>query len=152
MEQRNNKQDRIIFEVEELLNKMSNQVNFLIRKEITMNQLDLDLLMENTRKLYDRLCSVELGVGDENLGIEDEDESEQFLHSDFSFFRFWPYPAGSCYGKLKRLRWTKNPPQPFFCVYHRDAVTGSSGAKATSSSSPDLRIQRKSSPSQSFLQ
>ena len=76
MEQRNNKQDRIIFEVEELLNKMSNQVNFLIRKEITMNQLDLDLLMENTRKLYDRLCSVELGVGDENLGIEDEDESD----------------------------------------------------------------------------
>ena len=76
MEQRNNKQDRIIFEVEELLNKMSNQVNFLIRKEITMNQLDLDLLMENTRKLYDRLCSVELGVGAENLGIEDEDESD----------------------------------------------------------------------------
>ena len=82
MEQRNNKQDRIIFEVEELLNKMSNQVNFLIRKEITMNQLDLDLLMENTRKLYDRLCSVELGVGDENLGIEDEDESD---NSDTDF-------------------------------------------------------------------
>ena len=76
MEQRNNKQDRIIFEVEELLNKMSNQVNFLIRKEIAMNQLDLDLLMENTRKLYDRLCSVELGAGDENLGIGDEDESD----------------------------------------------------------------------------
>ena len=76
MEQRNNKQYRIIFEVEELLNKMSNQVNFLIRKEIAMNQLDLDLLMENTRKLYDRLCSVELGAGDENLGIGDEDESD----------------------------------------------------------------------------
>ena len=60
MEQINNKQDRIIFEIEELLNKMSNQVNFLIRKEINMNQLDVDLLMENTRKLYERLCSVEL--------------------------------------------------------------------------------------------
>jgi hypothetical protein len=62
MEQRNNKQDLIIFEIENLLNKMSNQVNFLIRKEMTMNQLDVDLLMENTRKLYDTICSIELGV------------------------------------------------------------------------------------------
>ena len=61
MEQRNNKQDLIIFEIENLLNKMSNQVNFLIRKEMTMNQLDVDLLMENTRKLYDTICSIELG-------------------------------------------------------------------------------------------
>ena len=62
MEQRNNKQDLIIFEIENLLNKMSNQVIFLIRKEMTMNQLDVDLLMENTRKLYDTICSIELGV------------------------------------------------------------------------------------------
>ena len=62
MEQRNNKQDLIIFEIENLLNKMSNQVNFLIRKEMTMNQLDVDLLMENTRKLYDTICSIELGI------------------------------------------------------------------------------------------
>ena len=62
MEQRNNQQDRIIFEIETLLNKMSNQVNFLIRKEMTMNQLDVDLLMENTRKLYDTICSIKLGI------------------------------------------------------------------------------------------
>ena len=62
MEQRNNKQDRIIFEIEALLNKMSNQVNFLIRKEMPMNQLDVDLLMENTRKLYDTICSIKLGI------------------------------------------------------------------------------------------
>ena len=71
MEQRNNKQDRIIFEIETLLNKMSNQVNFLIRKEMPMNQLDVDLLMENTRKLYDTICSIELGVRNEELGIEE---------------------------------------------------------------------------------
>ena len=71
MEQRNNQQDRIIFEIETLLNKMSNQVNFLIRKEMTMNQLDVDLLMENTRKLYDTICSIELGVRSEELGIEE---------------------------------------------------------------------------------
>ena len=70
MGQKNNKQDSIIFEIEELLNKMSNQVNFLIRKEIDMNQLDVDLLMENTRKLYDTICSVELGGEEVEEGLE----------------------------------------------------------------------------------
>ena len=69
MEQKNNKDNSVIFEIESLLNKMSNQVNFLIRKEMTMNQLDIDLLMENTRKLYDTICSVELGVRSVELGV-----------------------------------------------------------------------------------
>ena len=69
MEQKNNKDNSVIFEIESLLNKMSNQVNFLIRKEMPMNQLDIDLLMENTRKLYDTICSVELGVRSEELGV-----------------------------------------------------------------------------------
>ena len=73
MEQRNNKQDCVIFEIESLLNKMSNQVNFLIRKEMTMSQLDIDLLMENTRKLYDTICSVELGVRSVELGVRSEE-------------------------------------------------------------------------------
>ena len=75
MEQRNNKQDLIIFEIENLLNKMSNQVNFLIRKEMTMNQLDVDLLMENTRKLYDTICSIELGV-DVDADTDSDADSE----------------------------------------------------------------------------
>ena len=73
MEQKNNKDNSVIFEIESLLNKMSNQVNFLIRKEMTMNQLDIDLLMENTRKLYDTICSVELGVRSEELGVRSEE-------------------------------------------------------------------------------
>ena len=80
MEQKNNKQDSIIFEIENLLNKMSNQVNFLIRKDIQMNQLDLDLLMENTRKLYDRLCSVKLGV---DADTDTEDTDADFEDADF---------------------------------------------------------------------
>ena len=90
MEQRNNKQDLIIFEIENLLNKMSNQVNFLIRKEIQINQLDVDLLMGNTRKLYDAICSIKLGIeepkveeefeefeGLKGLGVEDEFEESE---------------------------------------------------------------------------
>ena len=76
MEQKNNKDSNVIFEIESLLNKMSNQVNFLIRKEMTMNQLDIDLLMENTRKLYDTICSVELGVRSEELGVEENSDTD----------------------------------------------------------------------------
>ena len=81
MEQKNNKDNSVIFEIESLLNKMSNQVNFLIRKEMPMNQLDIDLLMENTRKLYDTICSVELGVRSEELGVEGNTDSD--IDTDF---------------------------------------------------------------------
>ena len=83
MEQKNNKDNSVIFEIESLLNKMSNQVNFLIRKEMPMNQLDIDLLMENTRKLYDTICSVELGVRSEELGVEGNTDSDFDSDTDF---------------------------------------------------------------------
>lgn len=79
MEIRNNKQVSIVFEIEDLLNKMSNQVSFLIRKNMPMNQLDVDLLMENTRKLYDTICSVELGVRSEELGFDFDDNTDTEL-------------------------------------------------------------------------
>ncbi len=82
MEQRNNRQDCIIFEIESLLNKMSNQINFLIRKEMPINQLDIDLLMENTRKLYDTICSIELGARSEELGVEEDADSEVIEFED----------------------------------------------------------------------
>ena len=83
MEQKNNKDNSVIFEIESLLNKMSNQVNFLIRKEMPMNQLDIDLLMENTRKLYDTICSVELGVRSVELGVEGNTDSDIDIDTDF---------------------------------------------------------------------
>ena len=58
MEQINKEQNNVIIQIDDILNKMSNQVKFLIRNNKLMNQLDVDLLMENTRKLYDVLCSV----------------------------------------------------------------------------------------------
>jgi hypothetical protein len=85
MEQKNNKDNSVIFEIESLLNKMSNQVNFLIRKEMPMNQLDIDLLMENTRKLYDTICSVELGVRSEELGVEGNTDSDFDIDTDTDF-------------------------------------------------------------------
>lgn len=84
MEQRNNKQNSMIFEIEDLLNKMSKQVDFLIRKNLPMNQLDIDLLMENTRKLYDTLCSVELRANIDSVAdsVHETIETDSGEHVD----------------------------------------------------------------------
>ena len=70
MEQRNNEQNSVIFSVAEIIGKMSNQVNFLIRNHKLMNQLDVDMLMENTRKLYDALCSVRCYMDTDSIPME----------------------------------------------------------------------------------
>jgi len=77
MEQRNNKQNSVIFQVDEILNKMSNQVSFLIRKDQLMNQLDVDMLMENTRKLYDTLCSVKCNMDTDSIPMEIVEETSE---------------------------------------------------------------------------
>ena len=81
MEQRNNEQNSVIFQIEGILNKMSNQVSFLIRNNKLMNQLDVDLLMENTRKLYDTLCSVKCNMDVDSIPMEVEEgiEGEEVL-------------------------------------------------------------------------
>ena len=81
MEQRNNNQNSIIFDIEELLNKMSNQIRFLIRNEETMSQLDLDLMMKNTRKLYDTLCSIDVN---EDESLQDYKTTSQQVEEDIS--------------------------------------------------------------------
>ncbi|MBQ4548377.1 MAG: hypothetical protein IJA42_04210, partial [Bacteroidales bacterium] len=82
MEQRNNNQNSIIFDIEELLNKMSNQIRFLIRNEEPMSQLDLDLMMKNTRKLYDTLCSID--VKEEDISLQDYETTSQQVEDDES--------------------------------------------------------------------
>ena len=82
MEQRNNNQNSIIFDIEELLNKMSNQIRFLIRNEEPMSQLDLDLMMKNTRKLYDTLCSID--VKEDDISLQDYESTSQQVEDDES--------------------------------------------------------------------
>ena len=82
MEQRNNKQNSVIFQVEEILSKMSNQVSFLIRKDKLMNQLDVDMLMENTRKLYDTLCSVKCNMDVNSIPMEIVEETSEILEPE----------------------------------------------------------------------
>ena len=74
MKETNNEQNSVIIQIEEVLNKMSNQVGFLIRNKKLINQLDLDLLMENTRKLYDTLCSVKCNMDVDSITMDLEGE------------------------------------------------------------------------------
>lgn len=86
MQQKNNDQNSVIFQIDEILNKMSNQVNFLIRNNKLMNQLDVDLLMENTRKLYDTLCSVKCNMDVDSIPMEIEEVEEELRNSEIQEF------------------------------------------------------------------
>lgn len=72
MELKNNDQNSVIFSIAEILSKMSNQVGFLIRNDKLMSQLDVDILMDNTRKLYDTICSVRCNMDADSIPMEVE--------------------------------------------------------------------------------
>lgn len=94
MDSKNNEQNSVIFSIAEILGKMSNQVGFLIRNNKLMSQLDVDMLMENTRKLYDTVCSVRCNMdvdsipmevdGDEGTGAGTGDEEQMDVVWDFT--------------------------------------------------------------------
>lgn len=75
MESKNNEQNSVIFQIADIVNRMSSQVNFLIRKDLLMSQLDVDIMMENTRKLYNTLCSVKCNMDVDSIPMEIENEN-----------------------------------------------------------------------------
>ena len=95
MDSKNNEQNSVIFSIAEILGKMSNQVSFLIRNNKLMSQLDVDMLMENTRKLYDTVCSVRCNMDVDSIPMEVEDSvgtetrtetvSEERIDMDWDF-------------------------------------------------------------------
>lgn len=82
MKSKNNEQNSIIFQISEIVGKMSNQVNFLIRKNLLMSQLDVDIMMENTRELYDAICSVRCNMDVDAIPMEIENDDESALTHD----------------------------------------------------------------------
>ena len=84
MEQKNNEQNSVIFSIAEILGKMSNQVSFLIRNKKLMSQLDVDILMDNTRKLYDTICSVRCSMDVDSIPMEVENNEEPIINDDKS--------------------------------------------------------------------
>lgn len=99
MEQSNKGQNSVIFSIAEIIGKMSNQVNFLIRNNKLLSQLDVDMLMENTRRLYDTVCSVQCNMdvdaipmevegmmnadNDDDFDIDDDFDNDNDFDDDF---------------------------------------------------------------------
>lgn len=56
METQKNEEKNIVLELKRQLGRMMVQVDYMYRNDREMSQLDLDILMEHTRDLYDLLC------------------------------------------------------------------------------------------------
>ncbi len=91
MEQKNNEQNSVIFSIAEILGKMSNQVGFLIRNNKLMSQLDVDMLMENTRKLYDTVCSVRCNMDVDSIPMEVENGAEKGTENEERVDMVWDF-------------------------------------------------------------
>ncbi len=75
MEQKEN-ENSVAFRLKRHLGKMSAQVDYLIRNNKLLTQLDIDNLMTNTRELYDMLCSVNANMDVCSIPFEIENEGD----------------------------------------------------------------------------
>lgn len=69
-----NHQKEALVSIEHEIKLLQQQVRYLLRNEQALGLLDLDVLMNRTHTLYDKLCSIQLGAdeGEEDLDIDPE--------------------------------------------------------------------------------
>lgn len=68
METQKNDEKNIVLELKRQLGRMMVQVDYMYRNDREMSQLDLDILMEHTRDLYDLLCDYQA----DNVNFDNE--------------------------------------------------------------------------------
>ena len=56
-----NEQKDILLSIKHEINLLRQQVDFLLRNEKAVGLLDLDVMMNRTHTIYDRMCSIDLG-------------------------------------------------------------------------------------------
>lgn len=61
METQKNDEKNIVLELKHQLGRMMVQVDYMYRNDREMSRLDLDIMMERTRDLYDLLCDYQAG-------------------------------------------------------------------------------------------
>lgn len=81
METQKNDEKNIVLELKRQLGRMMVQVDYMYRNDREMSRLDLDILMEHTRELYDLLCDYQADTmfmpsADEEKPLENEPASE----------------------------------------------------------------------------
>lgn len=77
MEQQKENENSVAVRLKRHLGKMSAQVDYLIRNNKLLTQLDIDNLMTNTRELYDMLCSVNANLDVCSIPFEIENDNEE---------------------------------------------------------------------------
>lgn len=90
MEKEKNFENNIVAELKRQLGRMMVQVDFMLKNDREMSQLDIDIMMDKTREIYEMLCDYQYGreyeqdnnsQSDDDLEItpvtEHEEETEQ---------------------------------------------------------------------------
>ena len=74
-----NEQKEILVSIKKEISLLHQQVDYLIRNEQPLGLLDLDVMMNRTHTLYDKLCSINLGKEmDEELPVGEEEIRKLF--------------------------------------------------------------------------
>ena len=88
METQKNDEKNIVLELKRQLGRMMVQVDYMYRNDREMSRLDLDILMERTRDLYDLLCDYQAdsitneGVKKDNVNTEINEGGELINHEE----------------------------------------------------------------------
>ena len=86
MENTKKDEKNIVLELKHQLGRMMVQVDYMYRNDREMSRLDLDVMMERTRDIYELLCdyqadAVAEGIGDERVNAE-INEGGEFINHD----------------------------------------------------------------------
>ena len=83
MDTQKNDEKNIVLELKHQLGRMMVQVDYMYRNDREMSRLDLDIMMERTRDLYDLLCDYQadnVGANHNSPDIEINDDNAQIHH------------------------------------------------------------------------
>ncbi len=78
METQKNDEKNIVLELKRQLGRMMVQVDYMYRNDREMSRLDLDILMEHTRDLYDLLCDYQAD------NVKFDDEKPEFVEKEIN--------------------------------------------------------------------
>lgn len=65
-------QKDILVSLKHEISLLHQQVNYLLRNEKELGLLDLDVMMNRTHTIYDKLCSINLGGSDDDVEVDPE--------------------------------------------------------------------------------
>lgn len=75
-----NEQKDTLLSIKHEISLLHQQVDFLLRNEKAVGLLDLDVMMNRTHTIYDRMCSINIGGNPEEIDINEEEIFDALSH------------------------------------------------------------------------